>query len=314
MGGALYRTGQYAQAKQAFDKGLPLSPKNGTAWAFLGLTEIALGENKQALTDIEKGEQLGLGANVEFQTAVRVQAALVLIHESYFDRAMAQLQPLTKFHVNTPAVTETVGLAALAETQPFAGLSEQRRKAVELAGQAVWAATSQRPEDAAAGFQKLLAAFPNESGVHYTYGLYLMESDQSRALEEFQKELAANPRHWPSLLVAAHLQTLRGSPDQAIHSAEEAAKFAPANYRWLSDAEIGRALLAMNQPEKAIPRFQSAIALQPDNAQTHFYLEQAYRLAGRKADAQKERAEFNRLKSIEDPLSLPPGLVNSTQR
>ena len=57
---------------------------------------------------------------------------------------------------------------------------------------------------------------------------------------------------------------------------------------------MGRALLAKDQPEKAVPYFEESVKLQPDNAQTHFYLEQAYRRVGRKSDAQRERAEFVR--------------------
>jgi Flp pilus assembly protein TadD len=68
---------------------------------------------------------------------------------------------------------------------------------------------------------------------------------------------------------------------------------------------MGRALLAKEQPEKAVPLFERAVKLQPENAQTHFYLEQAYRRVGRKSDAQRERDEFVRLKAQQDPQSLP---------
>lgn len=44
--------------------------------------------------------------------------------------------------------------------------------------------------------------------------------------------------------------------------------------------------------------------LQPDNAQSHFYLEQVYRRLGRKSDAQRERDEFVRLKAQQDPQSI----------
>ena len=90
-------------------------------------------------------------------------------------------------------------------------------------------------------------------------------------------------------------------------------KLAPASYFWLCDAEIGRALLAQDQPEKAVPLFEHAVKLQTDNAQTHFYLEQAYRRVGRKNDAQRERDEFVRLKAQQDPNSLP-GIVNGNNR
>jgi len=143
--------------------------------------------------------------------------------------------------------------------------------------------------------------------------LHLMDVDETAALAEFQKEVALHPSHWPSLLISAFLQSRQGTPEQALKSAQEAIKLAPASYRWLCDAEMGRAFLTMNQLDKAIPVFEESIRLQPDNAQAHFYLEQAYRRAGRTSDAQRTRAEFIRLKAQQDPASLP-GLVNSMQR
>ncbi len=305
LGGALYRLDHYADARDAFHKGLDLSPQNGIAWGFLGLAEYELGHLDSAGIAIDKGEKLGLGANTGFETAVRQRGAMILIRASLFDRAMSQLQPLASRQENSPTVVEAVGLCALAIPAEFSKLPESRRKVVEMAGKAMWAASSQRPKDAKEGFDALLAAYPNEPGVHYAAGLFLMDSDQHAALVEFQKELHGNPDHWPTLLAAAFLETRQGTPEVALQFAERARKLAPASYSWLCDAEMGRALLAKDQPEKAVPLFEQAVKLQPDNAQTHFYLEQAYRRVGRKADAQKERDEFTRLKALQDPKSVP---------
>jgi tetratricopeptide (TPR) repeat protein len=315
LGGALYRIGRYTEAENAFQKGLDLDSKNGAAWAFLGLAEYELGHLDQALSDIGKGEQLGLGANAGFESAVRQRAAMALIRSSLFDQAMAQLQPLAKQQQqqNSAAIIEAIGLCALAIPLDPSKLPESRRKVVTMAGQAMWAATRQQPKDAEEGFLQLLALYPNEPGVHYAFGLYLMDTDQHAALAEFQKELSANPSHWPALLVTAFLETREGAPDDALQLAERARKLAPSNYYWLCDAEAGRALLAKDQPEKAVPLFEASVKQQPDNAQTHYYLEQAYRRVGRKSDAQREKAEFVRLKSQQDPLSLP-GVMNSTGR
>jgi tetratricopeptide (TPR) repeat protein len=313
LGGALYRLNRCAEALDAFHKGLDLSPKNGTAWAFMGLCEYELGHPDKALTAIGEGEQLGLASNTGFEAAVRQRAALILIRSSLFDQAMSQLQPLAKYQENSAAVVEAVGLCALAIAHDPSELPENRRKVVDMAGKAMWAATSQRQKDAEEGFHQLLEAYPNEPGVHYAFGLYLMDNDQRAALAEFQKELSANPSHWPALLVSAFLETRQGAPELAMQFAERARKLAPASYFWLCDAEMGRALLAQDQPEKAVPLFEESVKLQPDNAQTHFYLEQAYRRVGRKSDAQRERVEFVRLKSQQDPLSLP-GTMNSTSR
>ena len=305
LGGALYRLDRHAEAREAFTKGLDLAPRNGVAWGFLGLAEYELGHLDAARMAIDKGESFGLGPNVGFEAAVRQRAALILIRASLFDQAMSQLQPLSKQPENSPAVIEAVGLCSLAIAIDPAKLTDSRRKVVDLAGKAMWAATSQRPKDAKDGFDELLATYPNEAGVHYAAGLFLMDSDQHSALAEFEKELHANPDHWPTLLAAAFLETRQGTPDVAMQMAERARKLAPASYYWLCDAEMGRALLAKDQPEKAVSLFERAVKLQPNNAQTHFYLEQSYRRVGRKADAQHERDEFLRLKALQDPQSLP---------
>jgi tetratricopeptide (TPR) repeat protein len=312
LGGVLYRLDRHAEAREAFTKGLDLSPKNGVAWGFLGLAEYELGHLDAARNAIDKGEKLGLGSNTGFETAVRQRGAMLLIRASLFDQAMSQVQPLAKRQENSPAVVEAVGLCALAIAAEPSKLTEARRKVVEMAGKAMWAAVSQRPKDAKEGFDELLATYPNEPGVHYAAGLFLMDSDQHAALVEYEKELRGNPDHWPTLLVAAFLSTRQGTPDVAMQYAERARKLAPASYVWLCDAEMGRALLAKDEPEKAVPMFEHAVKLQPDNAQTHFYLEQAYRRVGRKSDAQRERDEFVRLKAQQDPNSLPG--VGNTNR
>ena len=211
LGGALYQLERYQEAAEAMHKGLDLAPKNGRAWGFLGLAEFQLGHFDLARAAIVKGEQLGLGNNAAFETAVRQRAAMILIRSSLFDQAMSQLQPLTEHQENSPAVVEAVGLCALAIASEPSKLSESRRKVVQMAGTAMWAAASQRPKEAKEGFDALLAAYSNEPGVHYAIGLFLMDSDQHAALEEFQKELRTNPDHWPTLLAGAFLETRQGA-------------------------------------------------------------------------------------------------------
>ncbi|MGA2595778.1 MAG: tetratricopeptide repeat protein [Bryobacteraceae bacterium] len=313
LGGALYRLDRYAEGIDAFHKGLDLSPHNGPAWALMGMCEYELGHLDQTLADIGKGEDLGLGTNTAFEAAVRQRAALALIRQSFFDRAMAQLQPLIKNKENTAPVMEAAGLCSLGVAEDPTKLPENKRKIVDMTGSAMWAAVSHRPQDAEQEFHRLLAAYPNEPGVHYAFGLYLMDTDQHGALVEFRKELSLNPTHWPTLLASAFLETRDGTPEAALQLAERARKVAPTSYLWLCEAEMGRALLAKDEPEKAVPLFEDSVKQQPDNAQTHFYLEQAYRRAGRKSDAQREKAVFVRLKSQQDPGAMP-GLMNSANR
>ncbi|MCS7042607.1 MAG: tetratricopeptide repeat protein [Bryobacteraceae bacterium] len=305
MGAALYQLERYAEATHALRKGIELAPKIGTAWALLGLCEAELDNAEQALADIARGEQLGLGPNLAFEVAVRVKAARLLIARGSFDEAMGKMYPLSKRKVDHPAIEEIMGLTALAVYQDPSALTPEQQEMVKLAGRAAWAGGTGRPADALAGYDELVRRFPKSPGVHYARALYLMESDPKAALEEFRQEVENTPDHWPALLMLANLEIRQGQPDEALKHLERALELVPVSYRWICHASIGQAHLTAGRVEQAIAKLEKATRLVSGNAQIHYYLSQAYRRAGRKEDAARELAEFQRLKEIEDPLALP---------
>jgi tetratricopeptide (TPR) repeat protein len=305
MGGALYQSGRYAEATDALRKGLDLAPVFANGWALLGLCESQLDDPDQALADIRKGEELGLNGNVPFETAVRVRAAQLLIRSSAFDEALAQIQPLARYPGDPQPVTETMGLCALASANDPATVPSQRRAAVDLAGKAAWAFATQRPAEASAAYKQLILQYPNEPGVHYAYGLFLMETDARQALAEFQKEAQANPNHWPARLVIASLEIRQGEPQKAMETLRAAMKTAPAKYHWLCHLNLGRADLDANDSAAAVTELEAAVQQMPSSASAHFFLAEGYRAAGRKADAEKEKSEFEKRKVEEDRLGVP---------
>ncbi|GIU73515.1 MAG: hypothetical protein KatS3mg004_0602 [Bryobacteraceae bacterium] len=305
LGAALYQLDRYAEATHALRKGLELAPKIGTAWALLGLCEAELDNAEQALADIARGEQLGLGPNVGFEVAVRVKAARLLIARGQFDEAMGKMYPLSKKKVDHPAIEEVMGLTALAVYQDPAALTPEQREMVKVAGKAAWAGGTGRPAEALAGYDELIRRWPKAPGVHYARALYLMESDPKAALEEFRQEVENTPDHWPALLMLANLEIRNGQPEEALKHLERALDLVPVSYRWICHASIGQAHLTAGRLDQAIAKLEKATRLVSGNAQIHYYLSQAYRRAGRKEDAARELAEFQRLKEIEDPLALP---------
>ncbi|MGA2326032.1 MAG: tetratricopeptide repeat protein [Bryobacteraceae bacterium] len=313
LGAALYQTGRYAEASDAFRKGLELAPRVGTGWAFLGLCEAELDNPDQALSDIRKGLELGLGDNWQFQVAVRVKAAQIYIRSANFDEALAQLHPLALHKESSRGVVDTMGLCALGVPGTLSELSPRRRAVVALAGKAAWALADQRPAEAAAAYKELLEEYPNEPGVHYAYGLYLMETDLAGALAQFEKEVRNEPKHWPALIKLGSLYVQRGAPEQAIQVLRQALKIVPAQHRWLCHAELGQAHMTSDNLDAAIVQFETAVRLMPSNPPMHYLLSQAYRRAGRKEAAEREAAEFRRLKVQEDPLGVP-GLLPGGKR
>jgi tetratricopeptide (TPR) repeat protein len=305
LGASLYQLDRFAEASDAFRKGIALAPTNGTGWAFLGLCEAELDNSDQAIADIRKGEQLGLGDNWPFEVAVRVKAAQTLIRAAAFDEALAQMVPLSAHKENSAVVRETMGMCAMAIAKSASELPPERRAVVNLAGKAAWESASQRPAEAAAAYRELLQRYPNEAGVHYAYGLYLMETDLAAALKEFQKEVESNPDHWPALIEIGSLEVRQGNAEEGLQSLRRAIKVVPARHRWLCHAELGRANMTAGNVEAAIGEFETARRLMPGNPQVHFFLSQMYRRAGRKEDAQRETAEFEKLKAQQDPLGVP---------
>jgi predicted Zn-dependent protease len=305
MGGALYQRDRYAEATDALRKGLGLAPIFANGWALLGLSEAQLDDPEQALADIRKGEQLGLSGNPPFETAVRVRAAQLLLQSSAFDDALAQLQPLIKYPNDPPPVLEIMGLCALASSEDIAHMTPERRAAALLAGKAAWTLARRQPDAAAPAYRQLLAQFPNEAGVHYAYGIYLMETDTKAALAEFQKEVQSHPKHWPSWLAIASIQIRQGAPEQAIASVQAALNAVPTSYRWLCHMDQGRAYLDAKNGTAAIAELEDAVRQMPASATAHLYLAEAYTRAGRAADAAREQAEFDKAKAQQDSLETP---------
>ena len=62
-------------------------------------------------------------------------------------------------------------------------------------------------------------------------------------------------------------------------------------------AGMARTLIAMNQPEKAVPLLERAVKLEPFDAPFHYHLAMVYRGLGRTADSRRELAEFRRSKT-----------------
>jgi len=76
--------------------------------------------------------------------------------------------------------------------------------------------------------------------------------------------------------------------------AREAVKISPDYF--LAHNALGRALLADGKTAEAIQELQKAVELEPNAPENRFDLAEAYRAAGRKLDAEKETAEFVKIK------------------
>ena len=67
-------------------------------------------------------------------------------------------------------------------------------------------------------------------------------------------------------------------------------------------AGMARTLIAMNQPEKAVPLLERAVKVEPFDAPFHYHLAMLYGEVGRTDDSRRELAEFQKVKDMKEKL------------
>lgn len=290
LGASLYELQQFSDAADAFRSSTRLQPSNRMAWAFLGLCEYQLQRFRPALRHFLHAEKLGVGDNNELASLVRYHAALLLNRNGEFEAALGQLFGLT--NDGSQEMLEVMGINALRISALPSDIPD-KQDLVTKAGQAAWASYMGNLDEAKKGFEDLVSSYPNEPGVHYAFGVYLLESDPARALEEFQRELAISPSHVFARLQIVFLCLKQGAPEDGLNAAEEAVKLKPRLF--LTHNVLGRVLLEMGQTKRAMLELETAVRLEPRSPENHRRLGEAYRSAGRSQAAAKEMAEFQKL-------------------
>jgi len=290
LGASLYELRQFADAALAFRSSTKLQPSNSMAWAFLGLCEYQMQRFRPALRHFLQAEKLGVGDNNELAWLVRYHAALLLNQNGEFEAALGQLFALT--NDGSPEVLEVMGINALRIAALPSNIPD-KQVLVTKAGQAAWASYMGNLDEAQKGFDDLVSSYPNEPGVHYAHGVFLLESDPESALKEFQRELAITPFHVFARLQIVFLYLKQGTPEEGLNVAEEAVKLKPDLF--LAHNVLGRVLLEMGRTNRAILELETAVRLEPRSPENHRRLAEAYRNAGKAQAASREMAEFQKL-------------------
>ncbi len=293
LGTLSYDADRYTEARAAFERVAALKPKAGPGLAMLGLCEFRLKDYANALEHIEQARSYGLGEDEELVRVARYHSAILQTRFGRPDNALRILNWLARAGAASPDLFDALGLAVLRMAMLPAEIPENKRELVRLAGRAQAQAANRDRVAAGKLFADLAAEYPNEPGVHYSYGVFLLAEDGSRALAEFQRELSISPKDVPTRLQIAFECLRRAEYKAGLPYAEEAVKLAPESFA--ARNALGRLLMGDEQVGRAIQELEEGVKLAPDSPETRFALAQAYGLAGRKQDAGRERAVFKRL-------------------
>lgn len=310
LGTLYYSVDRHTDALQAFRHLVARQPKHGPTWAFLGLCELELRDYERALNDLQKARTLGLGDNPAVISVARYNHAILLTRFEKFDEAFEVLREFGHEQNEDPSVVEAIGLSVLRMPYLPAELPPDKRELVLTAGRAAFKAASGRGEEADRLYQELILRYSEIPNVHYAYGYFLITSQPDKAVEQFRRELAISPYHVAARLQLAFEFFRLGDHKTALPFAQQAVELAPNLFG--PRKALGFILLENGEAGRAVPELERAAKLEPESPEVRYALARAYTRVGRKKDAARERAEFQRLDAIQRAQRHGPQAVGGT--
>ena len=305
LGTIQYDTNAYAEAAKSFQKLVALQPKNGMAHAMLGLCQFEVGIDSSALQHLEAATNLGISPDPEVRRVLIYHEAVLLQRDGKFERAQSLLQQLCLEGTSSPEIDSALGMTLLrmnAKTAPATGTSDS--SVVAGIGHAGCLVGQKKYEDAKTILNTLNTQLPQFPNIHYAAGLLILETgDTDAAIAQFKAEIQNQPQDvFARLKIAAAEYKVDSAA--GIPYAEEALKINPQAA--LGHYLLGLLLLDTGDYKRAIPELEAARASLPNEARLYFALGSAYSMAGRKDDAARARATFQRL-SQEQKQAEPNG-------
>lgn len=296
LGTAFYELDRYAEAKEAFARVVRLQPKYAAAVGFKGLCEFQLKNYETALADLLRADELGVEGPKELIPSIAYHKAIILTRLEQYEFALAELQSFAREGNDSPRIIEAFGMALLRIPMTPAELPPQRREMVMLAGRGAFYRAARMPSSAKPAFDLLVQRYPDAPNVHYAHGVFLLEGDPDRAIEEFRLELTISPDHIPTLLQIAFEYLNRSDWEAARPWAQRVVELNPRDFA--GRRAIGQVLLETGDTTGAIAQLEIGVKLASDSPSMRFMLSRAYQKAGRQTDAERERAEFLRLERL----------------
>lgn len=293
LGSLFYDRDRYNEAAEALKILLSINLQNGPAWALLGLCEFQLRHYPEALADIQKGRDLGLGGNKAFIDVARFHGAILMTRIGQFELGYDSLRPFAREGNESMSVIEALGINILRMPLLPAELPPDKRELVLLAGRAAYHQAARHPQEADRAFKELLAHYPETPNANYAYGVFLLIDTPDAALEAFRNELKISPDNVPALMQIAFEYIKRNDFEPALPYAEKAVETAPTLFA--THNALGRVLLGLGKVNEAIKELEIGVKQAPDSPEMRFALARAYARAGRKEDAARERATFLQL-------------------
>jgi tetratricopeptide (TPR) repeat protein len=301
----LFFQGRFRDAAEQLRATLQLRPTLPKIQALLGMCERRIGQPSAARMDLEKSfPQLT-------DEKIRIQTGMELIEIYYgagaLDKAASMVSVLRQLKPTDVEILYTA-------QRIYSDLSDEAMLSMAMLApdcarmhelMAHEDARQGKTQEAIAQFREAIKISPLTPGVHFELAEALsgsvVPSDRDQVEKEYKAALAANPFDEKSECRLGEMAARQSDFPSALSHYSRALELQPDD----PDANVGLAKIRMemNQPEKAMPLLEHAAQLAPFNAVVHYHLSTLYRKSGRNEDAQRELAEFRRIRGMKGRLN-----------
>jgi len=303
LGAIHYEADRFQPCRDSFQRVVALDPKGSPGWAMLGLCEFQLKDLVNSRTHLERARILGLPKDQQITAQAFYHEAVLQNKFANFEMALRLCAALSRKEPDSPRLIAVAGIAALRTPVFPHELPEKDRDLAYRLGRCFVVGGEKPAEEAQRRFEETLKLYPNAPNVHYSYSMFLLANEPEKGMAELRRELEISPDHLPAMVSLISEYMKRGETEKALPLAERAVTAGPENFT--SHASLGRVLIELDQIPRAIRELELAAKLEPTSPQVYLSLATAYSRAGRKAAANRARAQFSRLKKAEVEVSNP---------
>ena len=258
-----------------------------------GFTFLKQGRYEQALVRFREAAALDpLRANVVAKTDKRVQGSAAL-RQGKLQSALTDLRVAVQLAPNDAEAHRILGMAYRADERYDKSIEQLKaavrlrprdeRSRMALADVLVAAGQFKEAEQA---LRETTRAVPGSGQAHYSLGrLYQSQLQHAEALHEFEEALKFNPvvgldHVYQSMISTYYLQpNLDGAIDAYVKRIDANPNNAEAH------KELGDAYLQQDRPDEALVEFLATLLINPNNSEAYAGIGQVHMRTGRYADA-----------------------------
>lgn len=153
QGTGYYALENHTPCRDAFRKVVRRAPKNGAAYAFLGLCEFGLKEYDRALQHLLQSRIHGVGDVPQLGSSARYHAALLMTRIEQYEQALETLGEFANEGDDNPRVIEAMGLATLRMPLLPHEAPPDRREMILMGGRASFMMASRNTAAAQKAFE-----------------------------------------------------------------------------------------------------------------------------------------------------------------